>query len=526
MFVKQPNFEEKNLMSNVGKFSIGGIVFAVLFLFFWAWGATTFKPMFLYFIAPGWPVILLFLAAIGLGIFAYLKEIGWVWVPSILVGLLAIFIWIILPYQTAHQYASSVKETSVAAPSYDQRTPFVVADQAASRNLQDNTGSLQNTKSLAARGTNGQWDTLVIRRGVGVGYEANQSMNTPLYGQVDSNNPKDVQLCKFSQNAALRIGGALPNNDLSREIFQNTPINVGFESGDVYSYCSGDTPYVVVPLRVLNGFYAPTWAAYGDAVYNGHTGDLRVLTTQKEIAKIPGPVYPISLAADTREAYQASGDIWSFWQGRSGYSTSSDDNDPNLGNDSEFGLRKTGTNDVNYVTPLTPRGSSTQLVALGTVDSSKIESGHRNTLVIYKYTSNTDRQANSSTENAIRTQYSWMPDWASGMEVFEVVPADNDLWVASIGQTQSVTYRATITAAGKITLYNSKGLEVTQAFPQGVPKGGATPTPPAGGTGGTTVAINANTDLTQLSATQLQDLGNAILKELATRAAAAAKASQ
>jgi hypothetical protein len=101
-----------------------------------------------------------------------------------------------------------------------------------------------------------------------------------------------------------------------------------------------------------------------------------------------------------------------------------------------------------------------------------------------------------------------MPDWASGLTVFEMVPAADGDWVASIGQTQSVVYRALLSADGSAVLLNSKGQEVTRTS-------GAT----ADDEGGSVPAPAADSDLSTLTPSQLKELAGAILDELAGRAA-------
>lgn len=484
-----------------------GAVFAliVVILLGVLWGVQILKGIFLGLLMPAGPVLILLLVAVVAVIIGLLAEKPILFAVTTVATLGAIFCMIVLPYAAAHNYAGSVKEVTASAPEYAQRAPFAVAVQSSERNLQNTTGEAQATKSLAAEGKTGQWNTLVIRRGVFVGYESVQSINTPLYGTVSAS---EVTLCNFSSSVSLRLNGSMPSNNLDRAILTATPANVSFEEGDVYSYCKGKTPMVVVPLRELNGFWGPTWSAYGVATLNGKTGEVSILTSTKDISEIPGPVYPISLAKDTRNAYQSSQGFWDAVQGRTGYeATNRDTNDPNEGNNSEFSLKVSGTNDVNYVTPLTPRGSSTSIVAESSVDANKVVSGTRNVLTINKFTNAKSRSANSSVANAIKTQYSWMPDWASGIGIFEIVPADNGTWVASIGQSQSVVYRAVITTDNKVTLFNAKGDIITRSTP-----GGASPS--AGGD-----AVPANADLAKLTPAQLQELANAIIKELGSRAA-------
>jgi hypothetical protein len=536
---------------------LGVVVAAFIGIYCWLWGAQTGHGLTLFWVA-GWPLILTLLA---IPVFAVLggmllhthseakynlstygsargyysgygtshtrkkeePEAKKQSVPLLPLGILGLVLAVLslvafilmcfqLPYAAGHKYASTVKTTTSQVPTYQQRTPFQVAEQSSNRNLQNITGDAQNTKSLPANGKNGEWDTLVIRRGVFQGYEATQSIETPLYGTVSEN---EVTICKFNPNAQLRLGGAMPHNNLNRAIDAATAPNVTWDGNDAYSYCADGTPIVVVPLKQLSGFYGAPWSYYGDAVYNGKTGALQILTDKASISKLQGSTYPLSLASDVRNAYQASGAFWDWFQDRTGYDTTdSDQDDPNGGNVGEFNLRQENGGATDYVTPLLPRGSSSSVVALGVTPSRDVTPGTRASLQVYKYAKTQIRQAPSTAEQQIKTSYSHMADWASGLQVFEIVPAGKGLWVASLGFKQSVDYRAYVTDKGDVTLYNKDGQKLDSA---GNP---VTAAPTTGGSTGGTVTTpvkNGEVDLSKLSNKQLQDLGQRILKELADR---------
>lgn len=487
-------------------------------LWFWLQGAQFFR-----FISTDWraaaPVIILAIIAI-VSVFVWVfsfergngRSSGISGAVALLTIVLTVFFWVKLPYDTNRQYVDDVKVSAAESPSFEERAPFDVAARSSSRNLQNTTGTAQATKSLADQGETGQWNTLVIRRGVNVGYESVQSINTPLYGVVPAS---AVTLCTFNHDAQLRLDGILPHNNLARAIFWNTPMDVNFSGGDVYSYCDGKAPYVVVPLKTLEGFYAPQWKAYGVAVYNGSTGELSIITDSKEIAKIPGPVYPISLATTQREAYVTSGTWWEYVIGTAGYETTAKDaDDPNGSNNSEFALRGSSEKGVSYVTPLTPRGDSTTIVGLSTIEADVVETGKRNPLNVYTLENSKTRQANSSVADDIGTKYSWMPEFASTkIHIFEIVPGADGSWVASIGREQSVIYRAVIESDRSITLYNSRGETVTQANPGGTVADDGTVAPAP--------ATSSVGDLDSMTPDELQALGNEILKKLAEKATTA-----
>ena len=144
--------------------------------------------------------------------------------------------------------------------------------------------------------------------------------------------------------------------------------------------------------------------------------------------------------------------------GRAGFEdTSKDEEDPNGENRAEFSLGSEDGKTSYYVTPLTPRGASSNIVALGTVTSdAQVKAGELNPYTIYRYPSEEVRQANSSVATTI-TGDILAGYKSSGLKVFEVVPAEDGSWVASIGKEQSTLYRAVIAVDGSITLYNESG---------------------------------------------------------------------
>ncbi|KQO98267.1 hypothetical protein [Leifsonia sp. Leaf264] len=407
-------------------------------------------------------------------------------------------------FDTHAQYVSSVKVVTDPAPDYAPRAPYDVAASSAHKLMGDTTGTELNSKVLIDQGKSGLWTTLVERNGWQVGYESVQTIDIPMFGAADASNVKN---CNFDVNAAeQRLGGVLPHESLDLMVNAQTPVNVTFDSGDVYGYCDGDTPKVVVPLKSHDGFWITKWNVFGAAVYDGKTGQVTVFT---DTSDIPGPVYPQSLAAIQRQALDAlnkDGKVGTWEdhvQNRNGFENA---NDTGSFNGSEFTLRYAGDSDAGYSTPLSPRGSSTSVVAIANIDATESTSGKLNTLSVHKYAKGHTRSANSSIAQEIETQYSWMPDWATGLEVFEVVPGEDGNWVASIGKSQNIVYRAVIEQDGDAILYDKNGDEVTRTGTQ------------PGDDGSTSEPVEVDGDLAAMTPAQLHDLAGRILDELARRA--------
>ncbi|PZF61208.1 hypothetical protein DEI92_06325 [Curtobacterium sp. MCBD17_034] len=421
--------------------------------------------------------------------------------------------WVRHAYDVDRLYVADVRTVDHPAPSFAERSPYDVAATSSTKNLGDTTGTALPVKSLTDQRSHGLWDALVQRRGFLAGYESVQVQDMPLFGQTE---PDQVRTCDFTRTARLRVGGSLPANSLTRAIDAATPPTVGFEPTDVYGYCDGRAPDVVVPLTQVHGFWDTSYDFFGDALYNGRTGEVRIVT---RAADLPGPAYPQSLAKRQRTALRALGSFGDYWFHRSGYEDTSDDSDnPDSFNPSELGLRRASDDHATYVTPLTPPGSSSSVVALSVVDASVGHAGSRNPITVYEYEKGSARQANSSVASTIKTTYSYLPDWASGLKIFEIVPGARNQWVASIGQSQGVVYRAVIDAAGAATLYDANGDVVTRSGTESAGTDGGTGASGSSGASGSA----GSPDLSKLTPQQLRDLAQAALNELAKRAESSA----
>lgn len=497
---------------------IGGGIITALVLGFFGWltwfnGSVAFRGFF----TSGrsgviftFGVILIIILVIGAIIAGGYN--GWVsfglGVAAAAVLAVCIFGWVRLAYDTDHKYASDIKTTKNTTLSYDDRTPYEVADSSASQNMENTTGELQNIKHLADESDHGTWNSLVVRRGFAQGYESLQTLDAPLYGEVNRNS---VNFCKFNPSAKLRLGGGLPRNNLDRAILFQVPLNVTFHQEDAYGYCKDKTPYVVVPLQQVHGIYAPTWDAYGVAVYNGKTGKINVLTDVKSIASIPGPTYPITLSQSQREGLSATGSFADHWTGRVGYEPSSDNTD--------IQLRLSDSDKTAYVTPLNPKGSSQSIVGTVSINSKFTGSGKRNPISLNALSNAKTLPSISAQEQLIQNSYSNLNGFANsngGFKFFEVIPGKDGKWTASIGRNQSIIYRATIEQKGGntvVSLYDADGNLI-----HGLKNvdGTDSNTGTHDGDNDSTITVPGNLD--EMSTQQLQELGKQVLDELAQRA--------
>lgn len=392
--------------------------------------------------------------------------------------------------------------------SYKPRTPFEVASSVSDRNLGETMGrSIQQVTALPAVSENTTYTTAVIRRGIFEGYESVQVMDLPLYGSTSS---QDVKFCKFNEDAKLRFGGEIPSNDLGRALAWKTQLSVRWNKRDAFFYCNDDVPEIYIPLKKIAGNpFIGHEVPYGVAIYNGHTGDLSIETEYAGDL----PVYPLSLAKKQRASTTASGSLWDYWMRRAGYATTEKDQDEmdnaeenestedgeivRNENLADYSLAGDTTGNSYFVTPLTPRGSSSSIIAIGNIQSNTIKNGELNPYSVYRY--DIPRQAKSTIASRIISE-ELSGYRAQGLHVFEVTPERNGNWVATIGQRQTVIYRATISPEGKISLQTVDGSQKNNV------------------NNSEEMETKAEKNITDMSNEELRQLADDILNELASRA--------
>lgn len=325
-------------------------------------------------------------------------------------------------YLSAVQYSNSSVELGA-------RTPWPVAQRRAANALATDTVAgyeVTNTKK-------GQTALTEARGGF---------FNNAPYASVVS---LDGERCSFSREARARLGGWFSAN-LNKMIVEKAG-NVYANPVDAWAYCDGNTPYVVAPLtrwthpNLLQSIRVPA----GVAVYNGESGEIRIVDGA-DAALLPGPVYPLSVAAAQRDALRVLDNTkstpvaqgwWSYIRGRLGWSdTGSDENDPNAGNATE--LTFTVGDSMWYSTPLTVVGRSTAITARSDVNASSHLAGKLGAISITRYP--VAFQSGSVTVSEIKKTFPNV-GWDTGMRVYEVYPATTEIIRASIGQENDLTYQ-------------------------------------------------------------------------------------
>ncbi|MEU2392302.1 hypothetical protein [Streptomyces sp. NPDC007369] len=340
-------------------------------------------------------------------------------------GLAVAVAWLVYgSYLQDRAYMAGTQVVAEPVPDFAARSPYLVGKAQAAPHLGDVTGEIADITYLPDAD---RFATLVERRGWLTGYEVGLVQEVPLGGSGRSR-----ERCAFDVDVAdARIGGWFGHN-LGRKISARERW-LRFEASDAYVTCSGETPVVVVPLKRQTGILVVTERPAGVALYDGRTGRLTLTT---DTAGVPGPSYPTSLAARQREATAAVGSFADWWFERSGWDASEDG--ANEGNESEFTLRRRdGSGGSAYVTPLTPQGEASSVVAVATVPT-RHRGGGLAPLTVHRLTPTWPSP--KAIVALVKAEYRDVCCYNDD-QVFEVVPTGGTTWTATIGSEQNIRYR-------------------------------------------------------------------------------------
>ncbi|MFJ6783088.1 hypothetical protein [Streptomyces yangpuensis] len=330
-------------------------------------------------------------------------------------------------YLQDRAYMATAQIVTDPVPALSARSPYVVGKAQAAPHLGDVTGEIADITYLP---DSDRFGTLVERRGWLAGYEVGLVQEVPLGGSGRS----QVR-CPFDlEKADARISGWFTHN-LGRKI-SSLKRWVRFEADDAYVTCSDGTPVVVVPLKRQTGLFVVTERPAGVALYDGRTGKLTVTT---DTSAVPGPSYPLSLAARQREGTAAVGGFSDWWFERSGWDASEDG--ANEGNESEFTLRygdtSAGGAGSAYVTPLTPQGEASSVVAVSTVPT-RHQGGGLAPMTVHRL--DPAWSSPKALVALIKAEYRDVCCYNDD-QVFEVVPTGGSTWTATVGSEQNIRFR-------------------------------------------------------------------------------------
>jgi len=427
-------------------------------------------------------------------------------------------------YNQDRVYAESIQVTTDPLPALAPRVPFSISAVQVRSNLGEVPGDVADTAYVPAAGSApGEFTTLVERRGYFSGYE------TLLSQQITEEGRNTPETCDFSPAAQRRLGGPLTHN-LGRMINSERRF-VSWEDSDAYGVCiqapdGTASPKVVVPLLEQEGALVVTEAPAGVAVYDGRTGDLEI---RPDARGLPGPSYPISLAAVQRESTHAMDGFWSYLTRRAGWELAAEADSVNTDNASEFVLATDVEGDVGgagadparilYVTPQTGRGAATAISAF-TVADARLSGPGLAPLVVHRLGSG-DPVWLSPTAITDRIRATFGDVFAAQRDagIYELAPLSGEEWVATIGTPQNMLYR--VRGVGDLSedpcLDALDGSRIRCGAAAGVGSAGPGLAVGPSSPGAAVAPAPAGSDLPALSDEQLLDLARRAQDELARR---------
>jgi hypothetical protein len=320
-------------------------------------------------------------------------------------------------------------------------------------------------------------------------------------GVVEWNGSGNPTECTFSGRYELNraLNGAR-SNSLSNYIAEKYPSLIYSES-DVWGYCKGSQPIVVFPVSTQLHYRTQTVnTPAGVLIMTGSRSGTPSLSYHANAANLPGPVYSTSIADSQLD--QSSWAVGRMLRTRAQFGYEPTTAAAQNGNVSDYLLRSNTDGHTYWVTPLTLRGSASQLfVAYSMVRADTVRAGHLNPYRIYVLSSTDIRRVNiDSLEASARDYLSQLNPgfFSSGGSLIEFTPTVGDVWRAFGEINGRVVYRLDISASNLVapTLVSLENFS-----------GSGTGTSPAGSTStgsGVTPASNASCGQPLASLTQAQ----------------------
>lgn len=267
----------------------------------------------------------------------------------------------------------------------------------------------------------------------------------------------EVDDCFFADDYAIdhALGGDWSNS--LRSHFAETFPALRWKQSDVWGYCSGAEPIVVMPVtKVMRYNDRTVIVPAGVVTVRGDHGETslkhikQVVEGKAEGLTLPGPVYPASVAKLQREEYQ-----WAAGRGNKnrvsfGYEPTSADVQGN--NVSEYLLRNDETGRLEWVTPLTLRNSTSEVfVAYAVVPADSVDAETLNTMDMHVLAEDDDRRVNI--DKLAADAKDWLsvnaPGFlSSGGKLREFTPVSGDSWRAYGEVNGYVSYYLDISATG------------------------------------------------------------------------------
>lgn len=261
-------------------------------------------------------------------------------------------------------------------------------------------------------------------------------------------------VCKFEGKYDLdRAFAGERGNSLPNLLAERFPA-LRYSESDVWGYCDGDEPIVVIPTTKQIQFRDRTVDTTGGLIIvRGEDGQVKLTHVgEAKAGDYPGPVYPMSLVERQRDmtkwaAGRKNEDRRSF-----GFEPAT--SEAQAGNTSEYLLKNKTTGRLEWVTPLTLRKSTSELfVAYAITPADVVNGGHLNSLSVYILDEDDPRRINIDNLEADALDYLAKNAGtfiSNGGKLVEFTPVDGDVWMAFGELKGRVVYRLEISAGDNI----------------------------------------------------------------------------
>lgn len=279
-----------------------------------------------------------------------------------------------------------------------------------------------------------------------------------IYGvSVWSGTGERVVNCEFKGKYELNqaFGGMFGRN-LSDTIAQ-FDARFQYNGNDVYGYCDGDEPIIVIPgTKTVGAGQRTVSQAYGVLTIQGSQSGNPVIhhVMDAQPGDFPGSVYPKRLVDEQRDIlWWSAGRCW-LWEECFGLETT--DVATQVGNSTNFLLRNNSDGRLYWVTPLKPRSTDSQtLVAYSVTAADEMTSGQLNQQRVYVMNDGDNRIVNlDDLENvvtdAVRTADPGFFTGDSPGRIVEFLPVSDTEWQVFAEVGGRVKYRIDVSVGARM----------------------------------------------------------------------------
>lgn len=241
--------------------------------------------------------------------------------------------------------------------------------------------------------------------------------------------------CRFNTGTDNRFDRAFDGqrgNSLRNLLAEKYP-DVWYDDADVWGYCQGTRPIIVIPVKqqATIGNRTVETAAGVLMLQGGRHGVAHTRIETVKPGQFPGPVYPISLVEKQRE--ETAWAAGRKWKQRASFGFQPTVDDVQGDNTAEYLLRGADQR-LYYVTPLAPNASRSQIfIAYAVAPADVTGAGNLNTLHIYTLPDSDPRAANLNSLVNYATDVIRRADPTflnTGGKLEEFTPLGGDMWRA------------------------------------------------------------------------------------------------